>query len=83
MTRCAAAILILLAGPGIAAEPTSVSTTNDPARDCRVVDRSPDGEGIWVDLLCPGVAGYFYLVQQTGGREVVTYGHADGPGMPT
>ena len=79
----AAALLSLVAMPVAAAELTSEYTHNDPQRHCQVVDRSPPNEGDWADFLCPGVRGYSYYIRATDGREAVTYGYAQGSGMPT
>jgi len=44
-------------GPPCLGGLTTFYTTNDPAPDCRVIDRSPPDEGSWADLSCAGVAG--------------------------
>jgi hypothetical protein len=48
-----------------------------------VVNQAAAGEGDWSDVVCPGVAGYSYQISNTDGREAVTYGFAQRPGMPT
>lgn len=78
-----AAILAIIALPVSAAELTSEYTRNDPQRDCELMDQAAPGEGDWSDIMCPGVAGYSYHISGTDGREAVTYGFAQRPGMPT
>lgn len=82
MKLIAAAIFSLIALPVSAAELTTEYTRNDP-RDCEVVSQSGPNEGDWSDIVCPGVKGYSYKVIYTDGREAVTYGFAQKPGMPT
>lgn len=84
MKLLAAAFLSLLALPVAAAELTSEYTRNDPAQDCENLDQPrTDYAANWADLVCPGVKGYSYQISYTDGREAVTYGYADKPGMPT
>jgi hypothetical protein len=83
MKLLAAAIFVLVAVPVSAAELTSEYTRNDPQRDCKLVKQAAAGEGDWSDVVCPGIGGYSYLISSTDGREAVTYGFAQRPGMPT
>lgn len=83
MKLVVAVIFSLFALPVAAAELTSEYTRNDPGRDCEVVGQSKSGEGDWSDIVCPGVKGYSYRINATDGREAVTYGYTQSPGMPT
>lgn len=69
--------------PAAAAELTSEYTRNHVDRDCEIVASSPDDEGFWVDIRCPGVAGYTYMIRDSDGRQSVTYGSSERSSMPT
>lgn len=79
----AAAVFFLAVLPTSAGELSSEYTRNEPQRDCQLIDRSAGGEGDWSDIVCPGAGGYHYYISGTDGREAVTYGYAQNPGMPT
>lgn len=77
MTRLAAttfAALAVLIAPGLADEFTSEYTRLDQNTDCTVIASAAEGEGEWADLVCPGIAGYPYVIRYGDGRETVTYG---------
>ncbi|MER2535266.1 MAG: hypothetical protein ABTQ31_08885 [Rhizobiaceae bacterium] len=78
-----AAAFALCALPATAAELSSQYTRNNVDRDCKTLARSPADEGFWVDIRCPGVAGYTYMIRDSDGRQSVTYGSSERSSMPT
>lgn len=78
-----AAVFALAALPAAAAGLTSEYTRNNVDRDCKTLARSPADEGFWVDMRCPGVAGYSYMIRESDGRQSVTYGSTERSSMPT
>lgn len=78
------AIVVALAGlslPVSAQDLRSEYTRLDQNEDCFVVARAEEDDGDWADLVCPGYAGYPYVIRYGDGRETVTYGFATGSGM--
>lgn len=78
-----AALALCLASAPAMAQTVSEYTEYDLEADCSVIGRSLDGEGDWADFVCPGYAGYPFVVRYTDGRESVTYGFATDSGMST
>jgi len=77
------AALLLIATPVAAQDLTSQYTRLDQDSDCNTIARSAEDDGDWADLVCPGFAGYPYVIRYGDGRETVTYGFATEPGMPS
>lgn len=78
---CAMLCGLVSAGSASAENFDSLYTRLDHSKDCELVKRDP--ESGFSDLRCPGVAGYSYLLRSTDGRESVSYGYGDEPGMAT
>jgi hypothetical protein len=77
MKKLTAIVLAVFAvQPSVAsgAELVSEYTRLDQDVDCTVIERAAEGEGEWADLVCPGIAGYPYVIRYGDGRETVTYG---------
>ena len=83
MKALIAALALSLAAAPAMGQAVSEYTEYDVESDCSAIGRSPEGEGDWADYVCPGYAGYPFVIRYTDGRESVTYGFATEAGMST
>lgn len=81
MKALVATLFLSLAATPALAQAISEYTEYRLEEDCALIGRAPAGDGDWADHVCAGFANYPFVVRNTDGREVVTYGFATEPGM--